>query len=219
MAEEMPAPQQHITRPEILFTLAVWLKKIQREERVNGDKRIQTECFADFESLSKEVDDLCHELEEFMRAIRPIGSSSGLISTSRVIRSCMDDVLGEFGSNSAEIWRDFSLGVGSIELPHKLKVASNPEIQLPERMRVLSERLEAFLEGLCDIPEFSDERLKNALLEFREWLLYRAECIALHRDSKLVKQSTVQKYISQVMKEMENYVSSVKDALSKFVQT
>lgn len=115
-----------------------------------------------------------------MRAIRPIGSSSGLIATSRELRAAMKEVLKEFGSNSAEIWREFSLESGSIELPGKLKEVSKRESRLPEKMCDLAEHLGAFFNGLCDIPEFSDGRLTDALLEFYEWLLYRAECIASH---------------------------------------
>lgn len=113
-----------------------------------------------------------------MRVIRPIGSSSGLISTSKRLREGIKNVLGEFESNSAEIWREFSLGIGSIELPSELKDVSKHESQLPEKMYELSELLREFFNGLCDIPEFSDERLTDALLEFRQWLLFRADRIA-----------------------------------------
>lgn len=119
-----------------------------------------------------------------MRAIRPIGSSSGLIFTSSELKKDMIDVLKEFGSNSAEIWREFSLGVGSNELPVSLQGSSTRSpatLGLPRAMDGLSERLSALISGLCDIPDFSDQRLTDALFEFHEWLRYRAKCIESHQ--------------------------------------
>ncbi|KAG8974261.1 hypothetical protein FRC05_007685 [Tulasnella sp. 425] len=78
----------------------------------------------------------------------------------------------------------------------------------------LSERLGALYNGLCEIPEFSDERLKDALVEFQEWLHYRAECIESHQ----VQPATTRQYASQVMKEMTQYVAKVEAALSDFIK-
>ncbi|KAG8971635.1 hypothetical protein FRC05_010891 [Tulasnella sp. 425] len=155
-----------------------------------------------------------------MRAIRPIGASSGLIFTSSELKKGIEDVLKAFGSNSAEIWREFSLEVGSIELPARLQGWSTQESassRLPQTMNELSKQLGALLSGLFDIPEFFDQRLTDALLEFHAWLGYRAECIESQKN-RLVQPSTTCQYISQVMKEMTEYVSKVAAALSDFVK-
>lgn len=123
-----------------------------------------------------------------MRAIRPIGSSSGLISTARELEKDVLNVVKKFGSNSAEIWREFSLGVGSNELPPILQGVSSEDsatTELPQAMSGLLERLTKFIRGLCEIPEFSDKRLTDALVEFHGWLRYRSECIESRRGSFL----------------------------------
>ncbi|KAG8946652.1 hypothetical protein FRC04_011546 [Tulasnella sp. 424] len=84
-------------------------------------------------------------------------------------------------------------------------------------MNELSKQLGALLSGLFDIPEFFDQRLTDALLEFHAWLGYRAECIESQKN-RLVQPSTTCQYISQVMKEMTEYVSKVAAALSDFVK-
>lgn len=216
MAEEIPGTRKHKIRTEAEAQLTGWLKQIQKEQPVSGDKRIRSDSYEGFESLSEKVNDLGHKFEEFMRAIRPIGASSGLIAISKKLREGIKGLLQEFGSNSAKIWTEFSLETGSIELPGKLKDVSKREFRLPEMMEDLAEDLRVFFNGLCAIPEFSDGRLTDALVEFHEWLLYRAECIASHIALRQVGPSTIRQYISRVMTEMGDYVSKVGSALSDF---
>lgn len=45
-------PQQKITS-RVESKLTGWLRMVQKEQRVNGDKRIQNKCREDFELLSK----------------------------------------------------------------------------------------------------------------------------------------------------------------------
>lgn len=120
-----------------------------------------------------------------MKAIRPFGSSSGLITTSKKLQSSLHKVLGAFKSNSAEIWREFSLGVGSNELPRNLvgSAVAGPvsgNLVLADTMKELSRLLSDFLKGLNEIPEFSDKPLADVLTEFQTSLDCRAERIVSH---------------------------------------
>ncbi|KAG9038724.1 hypothetical protein FS837_001200 [Tulasnella sp. UAMH 9824] len=188
-------------------------------ERSHGDERIRDECHKEFKSFSKEVRDLGHKFEEFMRAIRPIGSSSGLICTSKDLQQYMNDVLYGFRSNSAEIWRVFAARSGSDEMPDDLQGSLAPAMSLlPNKMGVLSEGLNAFLNGLRDIPEFSDKLLTDSLLEFRDWLVYRAECLQSCRDASVEGSAATRRYISQVMKEMSLYIRKAGVALQAFTE-
>lgn len=116
-----------------------------------------------------------------MRAMRPIGSSSGLIYSSRKLKRDMNDIRDSFMSNSADLWKEFSWGTDSNEVPEDLRGASMADISLlPRAMKNLSIQLKRFLDNLHSIPEFSDEPLMDALLGFHEWLHYRAERIEFH---------------------------------------
>ncbi|KIO25401.1 hypothetical protein M407DRAFT_25304 [Tulasnella calospora MUT 4182] len=178
-------------------------KRMTKEQLDHGDRRIQNECYKDFESFSKlaqtlpriilclerlstarNVQNLNHGFDAFMKAIRPFGSSNGLINTSKKLQNGLYNVLQAFRSNSAETWREFSLGVGSNELPRSL-VGSSAEpapgrLDLANTMKILSILLSDFLKGLNEIPEFSDKPLADSLMEFQTWLDCRAERIMSH---------------------------------------
>ncbi|KAG8974260.1 hypothetical protein FRC05_007684 [Tulasnella sp. 425] len=122
-------------------------------------------------------------------------------------------------SNSADLWREFSWGTDTNEVPEDLRGASTADISLlPRAMKNLSIQLKRFLDNLHSIPEFSDEPLMDALLGFHEWLHYRAERIAFHLDSPSRRNLTVRQYIEQAMNEMSLQVSKMEAALSGFVE-
>lgn len=176
-----------------------------------------------------------------MKAIRPFGSSSGLINTSRHLQDSFYNILQDFRANSAEIWREFSLGVGSNELPKSLagsSAESAPDklpVLLAEHIKTLSILLDRYLEGLNEIPEFSDKPLADVLMEFKAWLDCRAERILSHArtywttclleslltrhdvESPLVRKSIIRHYIGQVMNEMSLPIGKIRDALEDFV--
>lgn len=134
----------------------------------------------------REIKRLGPIFEAFMRAIRPIGSSSRLIRASVDLQRRMNDVLDLFRSNSAEIWKEFSGGIGSDQPPNELQGSLGPDAPsalklLPCTMYHLSDGLDKFLESLCDIPEFMDQRLTDSLREFRDWIIYRAGRVLTHR--------------------------------------
>ncbi|KAG9040805.1 hypothetical protein FS837_013066 [Tulasnella sp. UAMH 9824] len=205
-----------------------WLRSVRKarmtkEQLDHGDRRIQNECYKNFEMFYEKVQDLNHRFDAFMKAIRPFGSSSGLINTARQLQDSFDNVLQDFRANSAEIWREFSLGVGSNELPKSLvgwSAESAPDklpVLLAEHMKTLSILLDHYLEGLNEIPEFSDKPLADVLMEFKTWLDCRAERILSHARSPLVRKSIVRHYMGQVMNEMSLPIAKIKDALEDFV--
>lgn len=118
-----------------------------------------------------------------MDAIRPIGSSTELFMTSISIGDSIQRVREAFRSNSAEMWQ-FYARMERDPLPENLRPLSTPLStdsrppvvrQLSEIMGKLSDSSDAFLRGLCEIPEFSDKQLVHALVGCRNWLKYRAK--------------------------------------------
>ncbi|KAG8991861.1 hypothetical protein FRB90_001203, partial [Tulasnella sp. 427] len=226
---ESSLPRSASTIPD---DLATWLgvrdrnRLVTRDHGSYGDRRIQSECHKDFKTLDEKVRQLTTRLEEFMRVIRPIGSSSGLIEAAKKFQAQLNRVLQLFQSNSAEIWREFSWCTEMEEIPETLRFGpqtANSAIQLlPVVMYDLAKGLDAFLHGISDIPEFSDKRLTDALKEFRSWIVYRAWRMSSHRYQKeaqaTVRESTIRQYIWQTMREMTNQIPTIEKAFSKFVE-
>ncbi|KAG8930058.1 hypothetical protein FRC01_003354 [Tulasnella sp. 417] len=189
-------------------------------ERSHGDQRIQKKCLQEFNAFSNKIRDLAEKFGEFMRAIRPIGSSSGLIRTSKEPQESTKKVRDAFGSNSAEMWH-FYARTGRVELPDALRdVPKEPRdgilLDLSRTMNDLSDNLAEFSSGLWEIPEFSDKRLTDVLLEFRNWLDYRAQYLESRRRILGENSAAARICIGRVMKEMLNHVQAVKDALQDF---
>lgn len=143
----------------------------------------------------REIKSLADKFDRFMGAIRPIGSSSGLIYTSKALQKSMKDVSDVFRSNAANMWKFYSKTSVDDSLPDNLRppegLAPTFEAladaqkavlsQLPVTLKTLSDHLGEFLNGLHEIPEFTDKRLTDALDEFRNWLVYRAEYLRVRQ--------------------------------------
>ncbi|KAG9046937.1 hypothetical protein FS837_003373 [Tulasnella sp. UAMH 9824] len=158
-----------------------------------------------------------------MRAIRPFGSSIGLINTSKEIQAGFQNVFQALEANLTQIEAEFSLETGSINLninpadsSAKFTTGDLP-LELACRMKSLSELLAHFRKGLREIPEFSDKPLADAMVEFQAWLDCRAERIESHEKCPLVQNTTTHRYIGQVMREMSFQTSKIKRALEDFV--
>ncbi|KAG8929513.1 hypothetical protein FRC01_004210 [Tulasnella sp. 417] len=201
--------------------LALRRRAAKQERREYADQRAQAKWREDFELFSKAVKTLGSTFEASMRALRPIGSSSRLIHASVDLQRRLNDVFDLFRSNAAEIWMELSGGLESDELPSELRGSLGHEAPsdirfLPCTMDDLSEALKAFLESLCDIPEFLDQRLTDSLREFRGWLRFRAGRILNHQDSLPRQDPALRRYTGQVMKEMTDHIVVISQALSAF---
>ncbi|KIO25365.1 hypothetical protein M407DRAFT_210637 [Tulasnella calospora MUT 4182] len=234
-------PRDSKTPKKVDWVKLTFYHVLAKQERWEyGDERTQTRCREDFALFSQAMKSLNPTFEAFMRALRLIGSSSRLIHTSEELQSRLNNVSDLFKSNSAEIWKDFSGGLGSDGLPSELQGSSGPGTPsainlLPCIMYDLSETLKTFLGRLGDIPEFWGQDLTDALHEFGDWIRFRAGRILTHRgrpqtgaflarpfhspfvsESRLTENRTIRQYISQVMKEMTNHITSISRALSAF---
>lgn len=123
--------------------------------------------------------DLEENLEIFMRAVRPIGSSSGLIHAARKLEEEMMTILDQMRFTAAKIWTKFATTKERPQsiLPEDLRNGPMTSWKLAKSFRSLSETLQEFLESLQDIPEFADKRLEDSLEAFRYWLEYRANAL------------------------------------------
>ncbi|KAG8918741.1 hypothetical protein FRC01_001681, partial [Tulasnella sp. 417] len=154
-------------------------------EKFHGDNRIQNECVQNFLVFEKLVTGLDGELHHFMRAVRLLGSSSGLISAARGLRKRINLICGVFRSSAVEIYQNFGENENS-EVPEDLRFHSQKQfrneskerylLEFPALLQDISKELAEFLDSLQDIPEFelSDKHLTDTILAFEGWLVYRA---------------------------------------------
>ncbi|KAG8958364.1 hypothetical protein FRC00_002820 [Tulasnella sp. 408] len=151
-----------------------------------GDIGGKKDCDKDLNACRTNVQELNDKLETYMKAIRPFGSSSGLIKTSQELQNGFHNVLQAFKANNAEILAEFFSETGSIDLtlnsgnPSAEATTQRLPLMLAGHMRSLSGLLSDFLKGLSEIPEFSDKPLADVLGEFQAWLNCRAERIISH---------------------------------------
>ncbi|KIO23681.1 hypothetical protein M407DRAFT_26884 [Tulasnella calospora MUT 4182] len=154
-------------------------------EQFHGDNRIQNECVHNFLTFEKRVAELDGKLHHFMRAVRLLGSSSGLISAARGLQRRMAQICEAFRSSAAAIYKSFGEKEYS-EVPEALRFHSRKQFgnesmelylrEFPTLLQDISKELAEFLDSLQDIPEFelSDKHLMDTILGFEGWLMYRA---------------------------------------------
>lgn len=125
------------------------------------------------QTTHRKIKALKHQLNEFVQAIRQLGSSSSLVCSIDKLKHLVGEILEVFRSNAASIYREYAKK-GDHELPQSLEEAKSRKRSFPELLTALSVELEKFLKHLRNIPEFSDSRLSEAILNFGGWLVYRA---------------------------------------------
>ncbi|KAG8929538.1 hypothetical protein FRC01_004188 [Tulasnella sp. 417] len=189
----------------------------------HSDNRIQKECVRQFGSFKKSLHDLDHRLDEFMRAVRSLGSSSQLILSALELQRRMMDILDVFRLNAISIYTAFAES-DSPELPdifqsnspqRTRKHSQNPK-QFPELLADISEQLGNFLKSLSDIPEFSDKKLTDSILAFEGWLIYRTGSLEdFHGQTQT---HAMERYENSLMLEMSQYMTETGKALAQFAK-
>lgn len=135
---------------------------------------------------NRQVTELDERLHHFMRAVRLLGSSSGLISSARGLQRRMARIREAFRSSAATIYKGFGEKEHS-EVPEALRFHSKKQFgnesmerylrDFPTLLQDMAGELAEFLDSLQDIPEFelSDKNLTDTILAFERWLMYRAD--------------------------------------------
>lgn len=134
------------------------------------------------------------QLLTFGNAVRPLGSSVGLISSSYNLRARFQQILHLFRENASDVFPNKikkeptePLKPLSSRKKRKIvnKMAARPRAgelvsnleTFPEQFELLAHDLVTFLHFLHDIPEFRDESLNASVLSFEGDLKYWASCL------------------------------------------
>ncbi|KAG8955142.1 hypothetical protein FRC04_009599 [Tulasnella sp. 424] len=196
-----------------------WERK-QPAERLMGDSQLQKDSRADFVNFERSVKNLEEDLETFMRAVRPVGSSSGLIRAAKKLDEEITVILNQMRYTTAKIWTKFAT---SKERPHSKLPEDLQNVKtlaaswkLAKSFQTLSDTLQEFLDSLQDIPEFEDKRLTDSLEAFHHWLNYRANTLSAYSGTPFENSAADWRYMSQVMAEMIVYVKKTGRALKEF---
>ncbi|KIO25453.1 hypothetical protein M407DRAFT_210621 [Tulasnella calospora MUT 4182] len=166
---------------EVLEALLSKAKDLSTEVPDDVDREPVIETFHSDNRIQKEsIHDLDHRLDEFMRAVRSLGSSSQLILSTIELQRRMTDILDVFRSNAVSIYTAFAESANpelpdifQSNSPHRTLKPFQDRKQFPELLADISEELGNFLKSLSDIPEFSDKKLTDSILAFEGWLIYR----------------------------------------------
>lgn len=159
-----------------------------------------------FSLLDRRVKWLDKGLQNFINAVRQLGSSVGLLSSAFQLRARLAQILHLFQLNAAELFDDIHkeasepvwlLKSRSKEWKRRhtetrirptWDIQSDPE-SMPDELELLAEDLNTFLECLNQIPEFSDEAVNTSVTSFQDDLKYWASCL---RDFKGIRYCQLQ---------------------------
>lgn len=218
--------------PDVRWMVDLWMEAVRQhqlekeaeaqgrnESFLLGNNPLQNEALEIYLAYEKNAKDLDHDLDAFMQAVRPIGSSSRLIHTAMELKRQISSALNACGDLCGEIWDRLSLNKNMSNLPRRMRNpgwSSHSSARMPKLFKELSSTLDTFLDRLDDIPEFSDKRFTDFLREFRNWLEYRADALAAHTDPEYQESTAHLRYMCQVMSDMSLYLKKSQRALTDF---
>ncbi|KAG8919921.1 hypothetical protein FRC00_010734 [Tulasnella sp. 408] len=200
--------------------------------KVMVDDRLQQEGAALFNQFHKRVRQVDEQLLTFGNAVRPLGSSVGLISSSYNLRARLQQVLHLFRENASEAFpnkikkepaeplqplssRKKRAKLRRAELQPRLGQMTSDLEKFPEEFEHLARDLVTFLHFLHDIPEFRDESLNASVLSFEGDLKYWASC--LREFEGQFGFPAIKRYVNDLTREMDEHMEAIRDALKLFV--
>ncbi|KAG9016041.1 hypothetical protein FRB90_003765 [Tulasnella sp. 427] len=216
--------------PEVPATAAV-------SERIKNltfmvDERLQQEGAQLFNQFNKRVRQVDEQLLNFGNAVRPLGSSVGLISSSYNLRARLQQILHLFRENASEafpnkIKKEPAEPLQPLSSRKKRakfrKLSAHPRVArltsdleaFPEQFEQLAHDLVTFLHFLHDIPEFRDECLNASVLSFEGDLKYWASC--LREFEGQFGFPAIKRYVNDLTREMDEHMEAIRDALKLFI--
>ncbi|KIO23073.1 hypothetical protein M407DRAFT_215440 [Tulasnella calospora MUT 4182] len=196
------------------------------------DDRLQNEGAALFNQFNKRVRQVDEQLLTFGNAVRPLGSSVGLISSSYNLRDRLQQILHLFRENASEAFPN-KIKKEPVEplqplssrkkrgklrrlagQPRSTRLTSDLE-DFPRQFELLAKDLVTFLHFLHDIPEFRDESLNASVLSFEGDLKYWASCLKEFEGQ--FGYPAIKRYVNDLTREMDEHMEAIRDALKLFV--
>ncbi|KIO25454.1 hypothetical protein M407DRAFT_8421 [Tulasnella calospora MUT 4182] len=197
----------------VLKAMELFMKDKDRTPETPDDPERPNETFHGDNRIQKEsIHDRDHRLEEFMRAVRSLGSSSQLILSALELQRRMVDILEVFRSNALSIFTTFAESDGQ-ELPdifqsnspHRGLKSFQDRKQFPELLADISEELGDFLKSLSDMPEFSDKNSPTPFWRSRAGLFTE-------------RIRAMERYENSLMLEISQYMTETGKALAYFAK-
>ncbi|KAG8915876.1 hypothetical protein FRC01_003478, partial [Tulasnella sp. 417] len=170
-----------------------------------------------YHKFERNIKDLEGELDSFMAAIRPIGSSSGLIRTAMELKRQNLSLLEQCRFVSSRILRRVTTKRQN-SIPEQLREKSSRSVDFAKTFKNLSFTIEEFLDGLADIPEFWDKNLTDILQDTCDWLNDRADAIRANQDLNYLASIAYLRYLCQVASEMSGHLERIRKGLACFVK-
>ncbi|KAG8973989.1 hypothetical protein FRC05_008046 [Tulasnella sp. 425] len=198
---------------------------------VMADDRLQNEGAALFHQFEKRAHQVDEQLLNFGNAVRPLGSSVGLISSSYTLRVRLQQILHLFRENASEAFPNkiqkepvappkpaFFQRTKLRDPTHQqplARITSDLE-EIPHQFELLARDLINFLHFLHDIPEFTDEGLNSNALNFEADLKYWASCLKEFEGQ--FSCIAIKRYVNDLTREMDAHLEAIRDSLISFVK-
>ncbi|KAF8591362.1 WD40 repeat-like protein [Ramaria rubella] len=210
-------------------------------EGPSADDQLQTKGAEAFNRFQRCVQQLDKELQNFANAVRQLGSSVGILSSSFHLRQRLAQILFLFRENAADLFprkvqREHHHELNKLHSVKsrirqsqsrrkgsKTPTVARPTVQndlkpgdFPEELELLAHDVTTFLECLNEFPEFTDEAVNASIMAFEGDLKYWASCLRDFKDQ--FRFPAVERYVHDLSGEMGNHIEAITSTIGVFVE-
>ncbi|CUA69549.1 putative WD repeat-containing protein slr0143 [Synechocystis sp, PCC 6803 substr. Kazusa] [Rhizoctonia solani] len=185
-----------------------------------------------FQTFDQQIHSLRLKLQSFASAIRPLGSSVGLINATHQIRAHLIQIRDFFRENATQLFD---------ALPRPVNVGIRPPIgeewgkswrhsywasnqtsetnidKLPDELKSLATELRLFLKRLGEVPDFADSAVKTSIMAFEVDLKYHASCLEEYKDQLKPLSVPVSRFINDLTLDLGVHMHSMEDSLTALI--
>ncbi|KAF8595382.1 WD40 repeat-like protein [Ceratobasidium sp. AG-I] len=191
-----------------------------------------------FDERARSLD---RKLLAFANAVRPLGSSVGLINAASCLRKRLAQIQYIFLENAAKLFgpisHNLNLGTKPYRTRRQEKVrrhtslpqsnnSGNPWLSdaehvpaehVPYELEFLAEDLLIFLDHINDTSGFPDEAVNNSITAFEGDLQYQSSC--LQEFAGQLESVDVARYINNLTEDLRGHMDSLETSLHIFIET
>ncbi|KZT35388.1 WD40 repeat-like protein [Sistotremastrum suecicum HHB10207 ss-3] len=203
-----------------------------------SERRQEARAFKQFTRFEMQMTQLDGQLRTLINAARQVDSSVVVLSSALQLRRRLNRVSQLFERNFTELYPRHLKRRPERSRPDLLWKSLNPygvpkvvnitssrdphtdgaqQEQIPGELRMLSKDLVQFLNGLREFPEFIDEGVSTAVMNFHDDLTYWAS--TLEEFEGQLRSAPLARYIADLMPMIGTHLDALTGALSFFVET
>ncbi|KAF8435619.1 WD40-repeat-containing domain protein [Boletus edulis BED1] len=207
------------------------LSVLEEDLPVSLDDKLSNAGAGLFFAFEKRIEALDKQLRSFTNAVRQVGSSVGILSSSFKLRERLTKISFMFRENAANLYprkiaRQAREALPNPDSKHRQRRAGIVKLvledhlgpdTLPAQLESFAEDIATFINCLNELPEFTDEPINQSMRSFQDDLKYWALCLAEYKTQ--FRSPAVQRYIHDLTPEIGDHLDGITETLSMFIET